>query len=79
MILIRIILFCLIALFVYALIRAAKRLSHDESPEQLEQESVVPCSMCSVHVPRSEATQHEDLWFCSSEHRDQWLEQNRGD
>lgn len=79
MILIRIILFCLIALFLYAIVRAAKRIGQGNSAEKLEQEPVVPCAQCSLHVPRSEAQQHGERWFCSSEHLQQWLQQNQDD
>lgn len=79
MILIRIILFCLIALFVYAMLRAAKRIGQGKSPEKLEQEPVVPCAQCSLHVPRSQAQQHGEQWFCSDQHREQWLQQHPDD
>lgn len=78
MILIRIILFCLIALLVYAVIRAFTR-GNRKPPEEIEHEAIVPCEVCRTHVPRHEAIRSGDHWFCGEEHRRDWLEKQDPD
>lgn len=39
----------------------------------LERANMVPCHVCGVHVPESDATQHQQLWFCGTAHRDKYL------
>ncbi len=36
---------------------------------------MVRCAHCGVHVPRSEALEHDERWYCSQAH----LEQDRDD
>lgn len=38
-------------------------------------ETMVPCSQCGVHVPKSEAICSEPRFFCSTAHQQQWLEE----
>ncbi len=78
MILIRIILFCLIALLIYGAIRAFTRAGR-KAPDKIEHETMVPCEVCQVHVPRHEAIQSGDHWFCGDEHRREWLEKQDPD
>lgn len=37
-------------------------------------EKMVPCAVCNLHLPTSEAFHEGDLSFCSREHRQQWLD-----
>lgn len=68
-----------IALFVLAwwLWRRATRPSRPSPQEPREEETVpmVRCAQCGVHVPRSNALQDEQNWYCSRAH----LEQDRTD
>ncbi|TDA95819.1 PP0621 family protein [Halomonas marinisediminis] len=38
---------------------------------------MVRCAWCQVHVPESEAQRAQGEWFCSSAHRDRYLQEQR--
>jgi uncharacterized protein len=40
-----------------------------QRPAQSPVEPMVPCAHCGVNVPRSEALEAADRFFCSEEHR----------
>lgn len=53
-----------------------------EAPEdaaQLEGDQMVRCAWCQVHVPQADALRDRDDWFCSSAHRDRFLQEQRPD
>ena len=37
-------------------------------------EKMVPCAVCELHLPASEAVHEGGQYFCSREHRQQWLD-----
>jgi uncharacterized protein len=37
-------------------------------------EKMVPCAVCELHLPASEAVREGERYFCSREHRQQWLD-----
>lgn len=39
-------------------------------------EKMVPCALCELHLPASEAFREGERFFCSGEHRQQWLNSN---
>jgi uncharacterized protein len=45
----------------------------DKPKGEIEQSSMVLCQYCSVHVPESDAANHEQLWFCSDKHKEKYL------
>lgn len=45
-------------------------------PQNKLGEKVVPCAVCDLHLPTSEAFREGDRFFCSREHRQQWLDSN---
>jgi uncharacterized protein len=45
-------------------------------PQSKPGEKVVPCAVCDLHLPTSEAFREGDHFFCSREHRRQWLNSN---
>lgn len=53
------------------------KLEHD-SPQQrqsLNNGRMVRCAYCRVHLPESEALRQNELWFCDTQHRDKFLEE----
>jgi len=36
-----------------------------------QSKNIVPCAVCGVHIPESEAIKHDEKFFCSSAHLDQ--------
>jgi len=49
------------------------RLDHD-APEGGQ---MVRCAWCRVHVPEAEAMRDKGEWFCSSAHRDRYLQEQK--
>ena len=39
-------------------------------------EKMVPCAVCELHLPQSEAVIRGDKFFCTEEHAKQWKSQN---
>jgi len=67
---IRVLMFLLgIGLVVWILIRLAKGPAVAKKPQK-KVGDMVQCSHCGVYVPRSEAVQDGDRYFCCREHRD---------
>lgn len=46
----------------------------EETPSQSE-EDIVKCAQCDIHVPRNEAINVDNKFFCSDEHRHQYQEE----
>lgn len=40
-------------------------------------EKMVPCAICKLHLPRSEALLIGDHYFCGNEHLQQWQDKNQ--
>lgn len=38
------------------------------APREEQAEPMVRCAQCGVHVPRAQALQHEQNWYCSRAH-----------
>lgn len=38
---------------------------------------MVRCAWCQVHVPEAEALRDKGEWFCSSAHRDRYLQEQK--
>ena len=76
--LIRLIILGLVIWLVWRLVNNVKaRVNTSKKPEaKIENQSMVSCQYCSVHVPQQEAVKHDDSWFCSQSHRDKFLEDN---
>ncbi|GKW49641.1 PP0621 family protein [Halomonas pacifica] len=52
-------------------------LSPDEgNPSQGQ---MVRCRYCQVHLPETDALRERGDWFCSSAHRDKYLEEQKSD
>ncbi|WP_111415363.1 PP0621 family protein [Billgrantia lactosivorans] len=47
----------------------------DESTQ--EGRPMVRCAWCQVHVPESDAVRDQGEWFCSSAHRDRFLQEQQ--
>ncbi|MFC7370033.1 PP0621 family protein [Vreelandella zhaodongensis] len=86
LLIIRLIIFAVlfyVGLKLYGLYRE-RRLTHQQSePARHEGGQMVRCRWCDVHVPEEEALRDSEQWFCSSAHRDRYLQeqqdkQNRG-
>ncbi|PMR75889.1 PP0621 family protein [Billgrantia endophytica] len=84
LLLIRLIIFGLLlfaGLKLYRMYRAWK-LEREEllenDPDQ-EGGKMVRCTWCQVHVPETEALRDKGEWFCSSAHRDRYLEEQKPD
>ena len=46
-----------------------KKMSDQAKPAiNTETEAMVRCEHCGVHVPKTEASQYRQKWFCSSHH-----------
>lgn len=45
-------------------------------PQKKLGEKIVPCAVCDLHLPTSEAFHEGEQFFCSREHRQQWLDSN---
>lgn len=50
-------------------------LEHDESPN--DSNPMVRCTYCNVHLPEHDALRERGEWFCSSAHRDKYIEEQR--
>lgn len=67
-----------IALVFFIIRKSLQQLiSTGQKPAAKIQESMVPCDYCNVHIPASEAIHKGDKRFCTREHLDAWLEQNK--
>ena len=63
-----------IALIIYLLIQIFKRWSANKASktpqQQGEQKLMVKCDVCQLHIPKSEALQREEKYYCSQNHYD---------
>ena len=50
-------------------------LDHDEGDSDANQ--IVRCTYCKVHLPETDALRERGEWFCSSAHRDKYLEEQK--
>ncbi|MFO7646919.1 MULTISPECIES: PP0621 family protein [Halomonas] len=50
-----------------------------EGDDRQEGGRMVRCTWCQVHVPETDALREQGEWFCSSAHRDRYLEEKRTD
>ncbi|MCY1281774.1 hypothetical protein D9M68_488520 [compost metagenome] len=57
--------------FIYWLWRRAIRPKPPASRGDESAEPMVRCAQCGVHVPRTQALQHEQRWYCSRAHLEQ--------
>ncbi len=46
-----------------------------EKEDRHEGGQMVRCRWCEVHVPEDEALREQGQWFCSSAHRDRYLQE----
>lgn len=83
LLLIRLIIFAVLffaGLRLYRMYREWK-LDHEASADtsQLEGGQMVRCAWCQVHVPQADALRERDDWFCSSAHRDRYLQEQHSE
>ncbi len=67
--LLRIAIFLILGWLAYRLVR--RLFAPDDlpvKPSTQDKIEVVPCAVCGVHIPRSEALMHEDKAYCSADH-----------
>jgi len=76
--LIRLIIFALVIWVIWRLVNnfKAKVTKSKKQGATIENQSMVSCQHCSVHVPQNEAINHENQWFCSEAHKKTYLENN---
>ena len=80
LLIIRLIIFAVIfyvGLKLYGLYRERK-LEHETQHQNLSRHDggkIVRCRWCEVHVPEDEALRVQEQWFCSSAHRDRFLQE----
>lgn len=69
----KIIVFLVLAVVAYLLIRGAMRTKRGDTPSDRHAETAVEnmkaCARCGVNLPRSEAIEADGHYFCSEEHR----------
>ena len=41
-------------------------------------ESMVPCALCDLHIPKSEAVSSGGRFFCSTDHQAEWYNRQNG-
>ncbi|QOR40295.1 hypothetical protein HNO52_18560 [Billgrantia diversa] len=82
LLLIRLIIFAVLffaGLKLYRMYREWK-LDHEsqlDGESQQEAGQMVRCAWCKVHVPEADALRDQGEWFCSSAHRDRFLQEQR--
>lgn len=65
----KILFFLVLALVVYAVIKAAGRRRRPPPAGERPSEHMVACERCKVNLPRSEALEDRGHFYCSEEHR----------
>jgi uncharacterized protein len=65
----KILLFLVLALVVYLMIKGAARAGKRTGSRAKSAENMVACARCGVNLPRSEAFEGEKGFYCSEEHR----------
>ncbi|MEA2120286.1 PP0621 family protein [Halovibrio sp. HP20-50] len=82
LLIIRLIIFAVVfyvGLKLYGIYRQRK-LEHEEQRNKVnhhEGGKMVRCRWCDVHVPEEEALRDQAQWFCSSAHRDRFLQEQQ--
>lgn len=74
--LIRLIIFALVIWMLWRFIKnfqARQNSNKNTSDKKLTRGNMVACQYCAVHVPESDAVEHEQLWFCSEGHKEKYL------
>lgn len=81
LLIIRLIIFGLlfyVGLKLYGMYRERRLSQHQDSVEARHQgDQMVRCRWCDVHVPEDEALRDSEQWFCSSAHRDRFLQEQQ--
>lgn len=54
-------------------------LDKPQQKDKVQNASMVRCRWCDVHVPEDEALRHDQQWFCSSAHRDRFIQEQHDD
>ena len=49
--------------------RRLKNPSPAKQPTPEQTQAMVRCAHCALHVPQSEALEHDANWYCSNDHR----------
>ena len=64
-----------IAIIVYLVIRLYKQWSANKkicnSTKKGQEENMVRCEVCQLHISEKEALKHKDKYYCSQQHLDQ--------
>lgn len=82
LLIIRLIIFAVVfyaGLKLYGIYRQRK-FEHEEQNKQVNRHEggkMVRCRWCEVHVPEEEALRDNAQWFCSSAHRDRFLQEQQ--
>ncbi|CAM3648336.1 hypothetical protein EI168_17200 [Halomonas sp. FME1] len=82
LLIIRLIIFAVlfyVGLKLYGLYRQRK-LDHQVQSNKINRHEggeMVRCRWCEVHVPEQEALRDQEQWFCSSAHRDRFLQEQQ--
>ncbi len=70
---IRLLILLILALLAWAALSTVRRAltrRRERSPKRIRAAvPMVPCAHCGVHVPRNEAVQKGDRYYCSEAHR----------
>lgn len=53
------------------------RLTQQHQEQQHSGGHMVRCRWCDVHLPEEEALREAEQWFCSSAHRDRFLQEQK--
>ncbi|SBR46229.1 uncharacterized protein GA0071314_0612 [Halomonas sp. HL-93] len=59
--------------------RQRDRLTQERQEQQQNGGHMVRCRWCEVHLPEDEALRDAEQWFCSSAHRDRFLQEQKQD
>lgn len=69
-----IILLIAISILVFVCKKTWQKLQQNHQQQAKPKEAIVPCEICQVHTPKSEAITYEGYFFCSEEHKEQWIQ-----
>lgn len=72
-------LFLIIAIWLAVIIlrHFYRRKISDQVKPAINTQTMVRCEHCGVHVPRSEARQQDQKWFCSSQHLQAYTDKHK--
>lgn len=68
----RLLMLVAIAALVYLLIKSYRK--NIPQQDKTLTDDMVRCAQCGVHLPKGESVQSQDQFFCSTAHRDAYLE-----